>query len=287
MHAMRDILLFNTYEDGEDLNDYRGRYNIFMLCNKNLVTFVHGDDEFLANGGDIVVWPRSKPCDDIYYHEQMDADVLLVSDYFLDLYRPETVWEYRGLKYLDKNPVIHTWKHFTRERTTLEEDFKQLVRHLPSLYSYQGEEIFGSLLRVFLYDIWAPFAKMAMRFQVEGVPSSHFAQFLTDVQDNCRKHRDVAWYAAMRGITPKYLTEVSSYATGRPAGDWIEECAARVLRKELSANYVSLTDLAKEMNFSSLQAFSRYVKRVLGCSPSEFRDSLTKKYTFFEDLPSE
>lgn len=91
MHAMRDILLFNTYEDGEDLNDYRGRYNIFMLCNKNLVTFVHGDDEFLANGGDIVVWPRSKPCDDIYYHEQMDADVLLVSDYFLDLYRPETL----------------------------------------------------------------------------------------------------------------------------------------------------------------------------------------------------
>lgn len=23
MHAMRDILLFNTYEDGEDLNDYK------------------------------------------------------------------------------------------------------------------------------------------------------------------------------------------------------------------------------------------------------------------------
>jgi AraC-like DNA-binding protein len=284
---MKDILLFNTYEDGEDLNDYRGHYNIFMLCNKNLVTFVHGDDEYYANGGDIVVWPRSKPCDDIYYPEQMDADVLLVSDYFLDLYRPETVWDYRGYKYLDKNPVIHTRRYFTRERATLEEDFKQLARHLPSLYSYQGEEIFGSLLRVFLYDIWAPFVQMALRFQVEGVPSGHFAQFLEDVQENCRKHRDVAWYAAKRRITPKYLTEVSRYATGRPAGDWIEECAARVLRKELSADHISLTDLSKEMNFSSLQAFSRYVKHVLGCSPSEFRDSLKKKYTFFEDLPSE
>ena len=126
-----------------------------------------------------------------------------------------------------------------------------------------------------------------MKFQDEGLPSLHFARFLLEVRYNCSKHRDVAWYANKVGVTPKYLTEVSKDATNRPAGEWIDEYAAIILRKELSAENVSLTDLAKEMNFSSLPAFTRYVKRVLGCSPSEFRDSLKKKYVFVEKLPSE
>ena len=126
-----------------------------------------------------------------------------------------------------------------------------------------------------------------MKYQDEGLPSLHFARFLLEARYNCSKHRDVAWYANKVGVTPKYLTEVSKDATNRPAGDWIDEYAAIILRKELSAENLSLTDLAKEMNFSSLPVFTRYVKRVLGCSPSEFRDSLRKKYVFIEKRPSE
>ena len=96
---MEDIIYFNTYRDGKNLNDYRGLYNIFMLCNKGSVTFNHGYIHYTANGGDFVVWPSSKSCDGIDYSDQMDADVLLVSDYFLDLYRPQQVSDARGYEY--------------------------------------------------------------------------------------------------------------------------------------------------------------------------------------------
>lgn len=285
---MEDIIYFNTYRDGKNLNDYMGVYNIFMLCNKDHVTFHQGNVHYTADSGDFVVWLSTKPCDRIDYSDQTDADVLLVSDYFLDLYRPNQVSDARGYEYQTINPILHsTLTLLARERTILDDDFKNILRHSYTFQGYLGEQIAGTLLRVLLYDLWTFFSQLAMKYRDERLPSPHFARFLLEARYNCSKHRDVAWYANKIGVTPKYLTEVSKDATNRPAGDWIDEYAAIVLRKELSAENVSLTDLAKEMNFSSLPAFTRYVKRVLGCSPSEFRDSLKKKYVFFEKLASE
>ena len=283
---MEDIIYFNISRDGKDLNDYKGVFNIFMLCNKNRVTFHQGNVRYTADSGDFVVWLSTKPCDRIDYSDQTDADVLLVSDYFLDLYRPNQVSDARGYEYQTINPILRS-SLTLRERTILEDDFKNILRHSYTFQGYLGEQIAGTLLRVLLYDLWTFFSQLAMKYQDEGLPSPHFARFLLEARYNCSKHRDVAWYANKIGVTPKYLTEISKDATNRPAGDWIDEYAAIILRKELSAENLSLTELAKEMNFSSLPAFTRYVKRVLGCSPSEFRDSLKKKYVFIENLPSE
>lgn len=285
---MEDIIYFNISRDGKDLNDYKGVFNIFMLCNKNRVTFHQGNVRYTADSGDFVVWLSTKPCDRIDYSDQTDADVLLVSDYFLDLYRPNQVSDARGYEYQTINPILRsTLTLLARERTILEDDFKSILRHSYTFQGYLGEQIAGTLLRVLLYDLWTFFSQLAMKYQDEGLPSPHFARFLLEARYNCSKHRDVAWYANKIGVTPKYLTEISKDATNRPAGDWIDEYAAIILRKELSAENLSLTDLAKEMNFSSLPAFTRYVKRVLGCSPSEFRDSLKKKYVFIKNLSSE
>ena len=285
---MEDIIYFNISRDGKDLNDYKGVFNIFMLCNKNRVTFHQGNVHYTADSGDFVVWLSTKPCDRIDYSDQTDADVLLVSDYFLDLYRPNQVSDARGYEYQTINPILYsTRSSLAREKTILEDDFKNILRPSYTFQGYLGEQIAGTLLRVFLYDLWTYFSQLTMKYQDERLPSLHFARFLLEARYNCSKHRDVAWYANKVGVTPKYLTEVSKDATNRPAGDWIDEYAAIILRKELSAENLSLTDLAKEMNFSSLPAFTRYVKRVLGCSPSEFRDSLRKKYVFIEKRPSE
>ena len=285
---MEDIIYFNISRDGKDLNDYKGVFNIFMLCNKNRVTFHQGNVRYTADSGDFVVWLSTKPCDRIDYSDQTDADVLLVSDYFLDLYRPNQVSDARGYEYQTINPILRSsLTLLARERTILEDDFKNILRHSYTFQGYLGEQIAGTLLRVLLYDLWTFFSQLAMKYQDEGLPSPHFARFLLEARYNCSKHRDVAWYANKIGVTPKYLTEISKDATNRPAGDWIDEYAAIILRKELSAENLSLTDLAKEMNFSSLPAFTRYVKRVLGCSPSEFRDSLKKKYVFIKNLTSE
>ena len=126
---MEDIIYFNISRDGKDLNDYKGVFNIFMLCNKNRVTFHQGNVRYTADSGDFVVWLSTKPCDRIDYSDQTDADVLLVSDYFLDLYRPNQVSDARGYEYQTINPILRSsLTLLARERTGREPSLRTISK---------------------------------------------------------------------------------------------------------------------------------------------------------------
>ena len=230
-----------------------------------------------ALGGCLFVLPRTMPVTEIRFHSEADADILLVSDFLMNEYRPKVPWEPKCYKYLSYMSHVLTLKDdLFDEKRTLEKDLDQIKEHLGDPNNYLDEEITGALLRVFLCDFWRVFFRKIYNHDDRGLPSKYLARFLLDVQKECKTQRDVSWYAEKLGITSKYLTEISKNATGCPASDWIDYYTARVLRKELLTQSVSFTDLAKEMNFTSLPVFTRYVKRVLGCSPSEVRDSKDK-----------
>ena len=274
---MKDYLFYNIPKDSVDFSLFRGHYNIYMLCRKGRVCFRQSNKEIEAREWDFVVWPRSKKYDSISFSEEADADVFLVSDYFLDLYKPETAWDIPGFKYLKEHPVLHLEEDDFEEREHVGSIFRQIGYRLEYPQIVFEEEIMGNLLRVILYDIWCIVDRTVLVTDNSDLPLKHFGDFLYEAHKRCGEKRDVASYAELMELTPKYLTEVSKNVTGRPASDWIDYYAARLLRKELSAQNKPLTEIARKMNFSSLPAFSRYVKRVLGCSPSEFRESLKQK----------
>jgi len=272
---MEDILFYNFKRDKVDLEPFLGQYNIFILCKEGFVWPHRGPMSQPTGGGSLVVLLRPDSITQIEFLGDADADILLVSDYLLELYRPKVPWEVKGYKYLSNMSYVFRLKNdLFDEQKTLTNDLNQIRERLGIFPGYLDEEIIGSLLRVFLCDVWRVFYRKVYTHADRGLPSGKFARFLVDIQQECRTQRDVTWYAEKLGITPKYLTEISKNATGRPVGHWIDYYTARVLRKELGAQDVSFSKLAKEMNFSSLPVFTRYVKRVLGCSPTEFRDSI-------------
>lgn len=274
---MKDYLFYNISKDNADFGKFRGRYNIYLLCRKGQVCFRQSNKTIEAKEWDLVVWPRSKRYDSISFSEDVDADVLLVSDYFLDLYKPETAWDIPGFKYLKTHPVLHLMEDDFDEQEHIGSIFKQISFRLEYPQFVFEEEVIGNLLRIILYDIWCIVDRTVLITDNSDLPLKHFGDFLYEAQHRCGEKRDVASYARLMELTPKYLTELSNLVTGRPASDWIDHYAARLLRKELSAKDVPFTDIAEKMKFSSLQAFSRYVKRVLGCSPTKYRESLKKK----------
>ena len=274
---MKDYLFYNIPKDSVDFGQFRGRYNIYLLCRKGQVCFHQSNKKIEAREWDFVVWPRSKKYDSISFSEDADADVLLVSDYFLDLYKPETAWDIPGFKYLKTHPVLHLVEDDHDEQSHIGRVLDQLKERIEYRQLIFEEEVVGNLLRVILYDIWCIVDRTVLVTDNSDLPLKHFGDFLYEAQHYCGEKRDVASYARTMELTPKYLTELSNLVTGRPASDWIDHYAARLLRKELSAKDVPFTEIAEKMKFSSLPAFSRYVKRVLGCSPTEYRESLKHK----------
>ncbi|MDD3972212.1 MAG: helix-turn-helix domain-containing protein [Clostridia bacterium] len=62
--------------------------------------------------------------------------------------------------------------------------------------------------------------------------------------------------------------------SGKTASEWIQNYATTRLILLLRNNKLTFTQIADSMNFSSQSFFSRYVRKVLGVSPSVYRERL-------------
>ena len=99
-----------------------------------------------------------------------------------------------------------------------------------------------------------------------------FLRFLALAQQNARTEREVAFYADLLCITPKYLSQVSRTITGLPASGWIQFYASFELVSLLNDKTKTLTEVSDLMHFENVSHFSRYVKKTLGKTPSEYRN---------------
>jgi AraC-like DNA-binding protein len=88
------------------------------------------------------------------------------------------------------------------------------------------------------------------------------------------KEREVQFYAGQLNITAKYLNAVSKQNSGITASEWIQRFVKERIVLLLQNKNLNIAEISDEMRFSSRSFFTRYVKKVLGLTPSEYRDRL-------------
>ena len=93
-------------------------------------------------------------------------------------------------------------------------------------------------------------------------------------EGNSRTERTVGWYARQLHVSEKYLSSTVKRLTGGSVMSYIDRHTVPILKEYLDNPRYSLTQIAERMNFASLSYFSRYCKKHLGMSPSEYRSSL-------------
>lgn len=265
---MQDYLFYNTITDSVYPGVFHDKYHVHLLCKKGSMTFLCGGRPCMAQPGDLLIWQMTTEFVDCRYSENFDADILMISNPFLGRYNPELVWATKGYMYIKQNPVFHLDSDNLEIISTDFKQFRQRIRAPKTLF---GEEIIGELLRILLYDMWNIYSREIEKSETGDISSRHFMRFLIMVQENCREQREVSWYARELGLAPNYLSEISKDITGKPAGDWIDSYAAHELQKLLSDKAITLTDIVDTMHFSSGPALTRFTKRVLNMTPSEYR----------------
>ena len=126
-------------------------------------------------------------------------------------------------------------------------------------------------MQIFLFDLWTVCQHGLSQMETSDFTASLFLRFLTLVQQNVLTEREVAWYADRLCITPKYLSQVCRTMTGLPASQWIQFYSSFELVSLLNDTSKTLSEISDLMNFENISHFSRYVKKMLGKSPSEYR----------------
>lgn len=99
-------------------------------------------------------------------------------------------------------------------------------------------------------------------------------RFIRLMVDNCRHHRDVAFYAEQLCITPDYLSRVMRGFSGKSASDWISHAVIVEAKFLLHNSELTVQQIAEIMNFSDQSSFGKFFKRHTGKSPTAYFHAL-------------
>ena len=263
-----DCRLLKTKFDECWPSEFTSEYHVHILVREGEMRFSDGKTEFLSQKYDLVIWQMSNAIQGVTYSDDFEADFLVASGDFLARFNPEMVWASKGFIFIRINPSFHLHEESLR---LMNDDFSLFQQRLDMPDSPFKEEIVGRVMQIFLYDLWTVYSSEMSQIETNDNAARIFLRFLSMVQQDCRQQRDVAYYADKLCITPKYLSQVSRSVSGLPASEWITYYATFELVSLLNDQSKMLTEVANIMRFESASHFSRYVKKLLGKSPSEYR----------------
>lgn len=102
---------------------------------------------------------------------------------------------------------------------------------------------------------------------------TYVQKFLRLVKEHHRSQRAISFYAEKMYISPKYLSLVIKEATGKSAGEWIDQYVIQEAKNLLRYSGKNVQQISYELNFSNQSSFGKYFKNLTGMSPTAFQSS--------------
>lgn len=103
----------------------------------------------------------------------------------------------------------------------------------------------------------------------ESVILSQFKRLLAK---NFIQKRQVSFYAGKLHLTPKYFSTLIKQASGKTAGEWINEMLLLEAKVRLQNPESTIAQIAYDLNFSDPSHFGKFFKKHTGKSPIQFRN---------------
>lgn len=101
-------------------------------------------------------------------------------------------------------------------------------------------------------------------------------RFLSLVESNFHKHRDVKYYAQQMCLSPKHMSSSIKTVSGRTAGEWIDSYVILEAKLLLRNTALTVQEVSSILNFPDASFFGKYFKRLTGYTPRKFRTNLTE-----------
>lgn len=243
-------------------------YCIHLLCYEGGGEIQLGTKRHSFQTHDAIIITSSVLVNDFTVSDNFKGEAVCITESFLQKYSPENNYGIIGNFALVQNPVIHL---NNEEWTICVEDFNNIRKRTSSGHSFK-EEITGCYVRAMVLDFFDFHKRNNPEFAVTGNSYRLLQRFLNMLQEGAYiEHKDIEYYAEKLCITSKYLSEICRKASGLPASYWIDRFTISDIALRLRNKNVTLSTIAYDLNFSSISYFSRFVQRMLGVSPSQYR----------------
>ncbi len=187
--------------------------------------------------------------------------------------RTESNW-WQKLRYMGNHPIFQ----LNERQIRLCDIFYSMVAlyvNYSKDYKYV-EEAFDLIAQTLFYEVLSWVNEMSVN-DTDNTPSSArqmlFHNFSELVRKNVEKHREVKWYAEQLNVMPKYLSSVSRQVSGKGANQFIQDIIIKEISEALLNSDISIKEISWNLGFTNFSFFCRFVRKHLGMSPMEYRNS--------------
>ena len=248
---------------------------VHLICTEGSGSFLYNDRLFTLSRNDITVISRPHLVAGMEPDGSFRCQYIAAPDKFLHNLLPANSYAIQGCVSLFDNPII---KVSDIDASRFMTDLANIRNRIDNTDHRFYQELMGSLLQTMVYDLFDFHAKTNDNIMTTDRVGYITSQFFTLIEGGRPKtQREVAHYAAQLNVTPKYLSDTIKRVTGTSVSTHINNAATAIAIEYLKENTMSVSQIADEMNFSSLSYFSRFCVKHIGMSPVKFRTAGAKK----------
>jgi len=266
------IVLLEASGDAQFPDAFLKLFHTHLFCHRGSMSFVFNDKPYTCKAGDFVFWFADSKVTDLNLSTKFKATVLFVERDFLFDNLPDQSWSIDAQLHSKEHPVLHLGDKNDKQRVL--SNF-QLLHHkyLETQHRFY-DDVLKLQMQLFIFEMWHTFANEFELHKRTLQSGSLYERFMQLAQQHCLKEREVQYYAGRLHITAKYLNYVCKQNTDITASEWIQRYVRERLILLLQNKNLNISEIADEMNFSSRSFFTRYVRKILGVGPREFRNRL-------------
>ena len=251
-------------------DELHGDYHVHFICMRGHGGFFHGKEWTPFKKNDLVILQGDVDFSGFEYSKGFRCIILAVPRGFMRRVGNGMVWESRGFIHARMHPSVHLPDD---SKDLIVGDLLSLEKRSSHSSRYSSQSLIQSI-QILMYDIWDVYdsspAEGGQRLSDDN--AGIFLKYQQMVKENCHKESTVAWYADRLNVTPRQLSRICEKAGGSGAIQWINHYTGALIMEQLDDSSLSIDDIIDNLNFSSKSFFTTYVKRVLGVTPSEYRE---------------
>lgn len=266
------IVLLKVANEKDFPKDFKSKYHTHLYCHQGNLTFLFNNTQMNCKRGEFVFWFANSKLSNLKFSTNFKATVLLIENIFLHDNIPDQNWGIDATLHSRQFPVKQITDKNDKQRVLL--NFQLLNNKFQDKEHRFYEEALKLQMRLFILEMWHTFAKEYERRKRTVQTGTLYERFMHLVLEYCLKEREVKFYADQLNITAKYLNAICKQNSGIPASQWIQRNTKEHIVLLLQNVNLNIAEIADQMEFSSRSFFTRYVKKVLGITPSEFRNRL-------------
>ena len=249
--------------------DFQNTYHTHIFCQRGSARFNFNDRPFTCKQGNLIFWLADNAISNVSFSKNFKATILFVDKQLLSDNFPNLNTATDAILHHRVNPILHPDK-INKER---------ILKNFQMLYSKSLEtdnrfykEILNLQMQLFILEMWDIFMDQLERRNRTLQSGTLYERFVNLLERHCMKNREVQFYSEQLHITAKYLNQICKANTGITASQWIQRYAKDRIILLLENKNLNISEISDKMGFSSYSFFTRYAKKVLGASPSEYRN---------------